>query len=73
MNPVVWNGISEFIEGDYQGLQTSSVLQIADPDSVVLSREQAAIVTFTNPFSYPVSGVLTVAGAGLIQGKVNFR
>lgn len=48
-------------------------IEIADPDSVVLSREQAAIVTFTNPFSYPVSGVLTVAGAGLIQGKVNFR
>ncbi|XP_068568547.1 transglutaminase 5, like [Cebidichthys violaceus] len=48
-------------------------IQIADEDSIVANKEQAAIVTFTNPFSHPVSGVLTVAGAGLIQGKVHFR
>uniref|UniRef100_A0A8C2WGH5 protein-glutamine gamma-glutamyltransferase n=1 Tax=Cyclopterus lumpus TaxID=8103 RepID=A0A8C2WGH5_CYCLU len=46
---------------------------IVDADSIVPNKEQVAIVTFTNPFSYPVSGVLTVTGAGLIQGKVNFR
>ncbi|XP_068451422.1 transglutaminase 5, like [Clinocottus analis] len=48
-------------------------IQIADEDSIVPNKEQAAVVTFTNPFSHPVSGVLTVAGAGLIRGKVNFR
>uniref|UniRef100_A0A3P9B9G7 Transglutaminase 5, like n=1 Tax=Maylandia zebra TaxID=106582 RepID=A0A3P9B9G7_9CICH len=35
--------------------------------------EQTALVTFINPYSHPVSGVLTVAGAGLLQGKVQFR
>ncbi|KAM9361601.1 transglutaminase 5, like [Symphorus nematophorus] len=48
-------------------------IQIADEDSITLHKEQTATVTFTNPFSHPVSGVLTVAGAGLIQGKVHFR
>ncbi|XP_031699286.1 transglutaminase 5, like [Anarrhichthys ocellatus] len=48
-------------------------IQIADEDSIVPNKEQAAIVTFTNTFSHPVSGVLTVAGAGLIQGKAHFR
>uniref|UniRef100_A0A3P9B982 Transglutaminase 5, like n=1 Tax=Maylandia zebra TaxID=106582 RepID=A0A3P9B982_9CICH len=35
--------------------------------------KQTALVTFINPYSHPVSGVLTVAGAGLLQGKVQFR
>ncbi|KAM6947146.1 transglutaminase 5, like [Lycodopsis pacificus] len=48
-------------------------IQIADEDSIVATKEQAAIVAFTNTFSHPVSGVLTVAGAGLIQGKAHFR
>nr|XP_046239122.1 transglutaminase 5, like [Scatophagus argus] len=48
-------------------------IQVADEDSIVLYKEQIATVTFTNPFSYPVSGVLTIAGAGLIQDKVRFR
>uniref|UniRef100_A0A3Q3JHG3 protein-glutamine gamma-glutamyltransferase n=2 Tax=Monopterus albus TaxID=43700 RepID=A0A3Q3JHG3_MONAL len=48
-------------------------IQIADEDSIVPDKEQMATVAFTNPFSQPVSGVLTVAGAGLIQGKVHFR
>lgn len=47
--------------------------QIAQEKSVVLNEEQVATVSFTNPYSHPVSGVLTVAGAGLIQGKVQFR
>uniref|UniRef100_A0A8C9WYZ8 protein-glutamine gamma-glutamyltransferase n=1 Tax=Sander lucioperca TaxID=283035 RepID=A0A8C9WYZ8_SANLU len=45
---------------------------IADKDLIV-NKEQSATVTFTNQFSQPVSGVLTVAGAGLTQGKVHFR
>lgn len=49
------------------------LLQMADADSIVLNKEQTATVSFTNPFSHPVSGVLTVAGAGLIQGKIHFR
>ncbi|XP_026161610.1 transglutaminase 5, like [Mastacembelus armatus] len=48
-------------------------IQIADEDSVVPDKEQNATVTFTNPFSHTISGVLTVAGAGLIQDKVHFR
>lgn len=40
---------------------------------MVLNEEQIATVSFTNPYSHPVSGVLTVAGAGLIQGKLQFR
>lgn len=47
--------------------------QIADENSIVLDKEQTATVSFTNPFSHPVSGVLTVAGGGLIQGKIYFR
>ncbi|XP_018559348.1 transglutaminase 5, like [Lates calcarifer] len=49
------------------------IIQMADADSIVLNKEQTATVSFTNPFSHPVSGVLTVAGAGLIQGKIHFR
>ncbi|XP_034544593.1 transglutaminase 5, like [Notolabrus celidotus] len=48
-------------------------IQIADEDSIVPNQKQTATVTFTNPYSHPVSGVLTVAGAGLIQGKIQFR
>nr|CBN80793.1 Protein-glutamine gamma-glutamyltransferase 5 [Dicentrarchus labrax] len=49
------------------------IIQIADEDSIVPNKEHTAKVIFTNPFSHPVSGVLTVAGAGLIQGKIHFR
>lgn len=49
------------------------LLQVADEHSIALNEEHAATVTFTNPFSHPVTGVLTVAGAGLIQGKLQFR
>ncbi|AWP02505.1 putative protein-glutamine gamma-glutamyltransferase 5-like isoform 2 [Scophthalmus maximus] len=48
-------------------------IQIADEDSVVQNKEQTALVTFTNTLSHMVGGVLTVAGAGLIQGKIHFR
>lgn len=48
-------------------------IKIADEQSVTVHREQTATVTFTNPFSHPVSGVLIIAGAGLIQDKVTFR
>ncbi|XP_074497796.1 transglutaminase 5, like [Sebastes fasciatus] len=48
-------------------------IEIADEDSIVSNKEQVAAVTFTNPFSHMVSGVLTVAGAGLIRKKVHFR
>ncbi|XP_071351172.1 transglutaminase 5, like [Trachinotus anak] len=48
-------------------------IQVSDESSIVPNKEQTATVTFTNPFSHMVSGVLTVAGAGLIQGKIQFR
>ncbi|XP_076604941.1 transglutaminase 5, like [Chaetodon auriga] len=48
-------------------------IEVANEDSIVPNKEQTATVIFTNPFSYPVSGLLTVAGAGLIQGKAHFR
>ncbi|XP_053171533.1 transglutaminase 5, like [Scomber japonicus] len=49
------------------------LIQVADENSIGLNKEQTATVTFTNPFSQPVSGVLTVAGAGLIHEKRIFR
>lgn len=49
------------------------LFQVADENSVSLNSEQTAVVTFTNHFSHPVSGILTVAGAGLIRGRVNIR
>ncbi|KAM8914339.1 transglutaminase 5, like [Spinachia spinachia] len=48
-------------------------IQVENEDSVAEHKQQAAAVTFTNTFDHPVSGVLTVAGAGLILGKVHFR
>ncbi|RVE73053.1 hypothetical protein OJAV_G00045530 [Oryzias javanicus] len=47
-------------------------IQILDKN-VVPNKEHTAIVTFTNPFTHPVNGVLTVTGAGLLQEKVQFR
>ncbi|CAK6952735.1 transglutaminase 5%2C like [Scomber scombrus] len=49
------------------------LIQVEDENSTGLNKEQTATVIFTNPFSQPVSGVLTVAGAGLIQEKLLFR
>ncbi|XP_055077588.1 transglutaminase 5, like isoform X2 [Periophthalmus magnuspinnatus] len=49
------------------------IIKIANENSVMVHREQMATVTFTNPFSHPVSGILVVVGAGLIQDKVTFR
>uniref|UniRef100_A0A8C6SS32 protein-glutamine gamma-glutamyltransferase n=1 Tax=Neogobius melanostomus TaxID=47308 RepID=A0A8C6SS32_9GOBI len=48
-------------------------IKIADKNSAVVHREQTATVTFTNPFSHPVSGVLIIAGAGLIEERIVFR
>ncbi|XP_061689510.1 transglutaminase 5, like [Syngnathoides biaculeatus] len=49
------------------------LIKIEEEDNVTVNREQSASVTFTNPFSHPVSGVLSVSGAGLLQGHANFR
>ncbi|MEQ2315858.1 hypothetical protein AMECASPLE_026723 [Ameca splendens] len=49
------------------------IIQVADEDSIVPNKQLTATVTFTNSFSRPVSGLLTVAGAGLIAGKKQFR
>ncbi|XP_057701220.1 transglutaminase 5, like [Corythoichthys intestinalis] len=49
------------------------IIEIQDEDNVTLNCEHAATVAFSNPFSHPVSGVLSVSGAGLLRGHVNFR
>ncbi|KAM4588276.1 transglutaminase 5, like isoform 2-T2 [Odontesthes bonariensis] len=48
-------------------------IQVADENSIGPHREHTATVAFTNPFSHPVSGLLTVAGAGLMHNKTQFR
>lgn len=48
-------------------------MQVAEQNAIVPNKELTAFVTFTNSFSHPVSGLLTVAGAGLIAGKEQFR
>ncbi|XP_029989916.1 transglutaminase 5, like isoform X2 [Sphaeramia orbicularis] len=49
------------------------IIEVANADSTVVNKQQMATLTFTNPFSHPVSGILSVSGAGLIQHKVQFR
>lgn len=46
-------------------------IQVARPDAVTVYRGHVATVTFTNPFSVPVKGMLTMAGSGLLEDKVN--
>ncbi|KAM9859321.1 transglutaminase 5, like [Aulostomus maculatus] len=52
---------------------TSPQLLIEITDEVVLNEEQTARIVFTNPFSHPVKGILSVAGAGLTHGKIYFK
>ncbi|KAM6927177.1 transglutaminase 5, like [Xenentodon cancila] len=49
------------------------IIQVAGEDSIVPNKDHAATVSFTNPFTHPLSGLLTVTGAGLINGKTQFR
>lgn len=62
-----------FVEYSWFTFMLFFFFQVADKDSIVLNKEHIATVTFINPFSHPVSGVLTLAGAGLINGKTQFR
>ncbi|KAI4883069.1 hypothetical protein NFI96_029359 [Prochilodus magdalenae] len=48
-------------------------IRVANEASIIAEKNQVAMVTFTNPFSEPVSGVLTVTGAGLLEDKVLFN
>ncbi|XP_062315960.1 transglutaminase 5, like isoform X1 [Osmerus eperlanus] len=48
-------------------------IRVSDEDSIVPRKKYQAVVAFTNPFSVPVSGILTVCAAGLIEGKVHSR
>ncbi|KAM6979579.1 transglutaminase 5, like [Aplochiton taeniatus] len=41
--------------------------------SIVCSKQHTGVVVVTNPFSVPISGLLTVGGTGLIQGKLQSR
>lgn len=45
-------------------------VQVADEDAIIVHRQHVAMVTFTNPFSVAVRGMLTVAGSGLLEDKV---
>ncbi|XP_077459899.1 transglutaminase 5, like isoform X2 [Stigmatopora argus] len=49
------------------------VVELEDEDKVALKREHGARVVFVNPFSHPVSGVLSVSGAGLLPARLVFR
>ncbi|XP_061894293.1 transglutaminase 5, like [Entelurus aequoreus] len=49
------------------------VIEIEGGETVAVNKEQAASVTFTNPFCHPVSGLLSVSGSSLIKGHANFR
>uniref|UniRef100_A0A4W4HQP1 protein-glutamine gamma-glutamyltransferase n=1 Tax=Electrophorus electricus TaxID=8005 RepID=A0A4W4HQP1_ELEEL len=48
-------------------------IRIENEDAIVACNCQVAMVKFTNPFSVAVNGVLTVAGAGLLEDKALFR
>ncbi|KAF4079144.1 hypothetical protein AMELA_G00189670 [Ameiurus melas] len=49
----------------------SPVIHIqVDEDTIIAHRHQVAMVTFTNPFSVAVKGMLTVSGSGLLEDKV---
>ncbi|XP_035243190.1 transglutaminase 5, like [Anguilla anguilla] len=45
-------------------------IQITGGDRVALNEKNEARFVFRNPFHVPVSGVLTVMGAGLVPGKL---
>ncbi|XP_058258210.1 transglutaminase 5, like [Hemibagrus wyckioides] len=49
------------------------LIQVADPDTVTVGRRQVATVTFTNLFSVPVRGMLTVAGSALLEDKIHIN
>ncbi|CAL8339376.1 unnamed protein product [Lota lota] len=48
-------------------------IEIMDKDAVKPGTQHTALVSFTNPFSVLVSGVLTVCAAGLNLGEQEFR
>ncbi|XP_036386161.1 transglutaminase 5, like [Megalops cyprinoides] len=48
-------------------------IQIANEDDIVVNKEHSALVVFRNPLPMPVSGVLTVMGSGLLDGKVQSK
>ncbi|KAJ8400572.1 hypothetical protein AAFF_G00393410 [Aldrovandia affinis] len=45
-------------------------IQVADDDSILTKKEHDARLVFRNPYHVAVSGVMTVMGAGLLEGKV---
>ncbi|KAK2857955.1 hypothetical protein Q7C36_005874 [Tachysurus vachellii] len=45
-------------------------MQVAESETITVGRRQAATLTFTNPFSVAVRGMLTVAGSALLEGKI---
>lgn len=49
---------------------TVCFVQVEERGAISVRRRQVAMVTFTNPFSVAVRGVLTVAGSGLLENKV---
>ncbi|XP_056462367.1 transglutaminase 5, like [Gadus chalcogrammus] len=48
-------------------------VEIMKEGAVNRGTQQTAVVSFTNPFSVPVSGVLTIRAAGLKLGEREFR
>uniref|UniRef100_A0A8C5HWD1 protein-glutamine gamma-glutamyltransferase n=2 Tax=Gouania willdenowi TaxID=441366 RepID=A0A8C5HWD1_GOUWI len=52
---------------------TELSIEIPDESSVEINKDQTATISFTNPFTQPTSGVLTVTGAGLMRSKMHYR
>ncbi|GAA6096150.1 transglutaminase 5, like [Tachysurus ichikawai] len=45
-------------------------MQVAESEIITVGRRQVATLTFINPFSVAVRGMLTVAGSVLLEGKI---
>lgn len=49
---------------------TICFVQVDNEDNIIACRHHVSMVTFTNPFSVAVRGLLTIAGSGLLEEKV---
>ncbi|XP_030634058.1 transglutaminase 5, like [Chanos chanos] len=61
---------------DYEEFNIASPqiqIEVDNEGAIVANREHVATVTFTNPFTMPIMGILTMAGAGLLENKVQSR
>ncbi|TRY58612.1 hypothetical protein DNTS_007612 [Danionella cerebrum] len=48
-------------------------IQIENESSVVKNKQQVVIVSFTNPFNMTLNGLLSVAGSGLLEERLQLK